>query len=133
MQLNLHLLPSPLCICRFAATTQIPEWSLKSTEFFTISRTADELSVVCPQGDIPADLKESDSVKIDRDWRAFKVAGPLDFSLVGIMANLSDILAKSEVSIFAISTYDTDYILVKSDKVDVASAALTSGGHNVTK
>lgn len=88
-------------------------------DFFSVTRTPDELSVV----------RETP----DGDWRCLKVEGPLDFSLVGILASLAEPLARARISIFAISTFDTDHILVKGDKVDAAIAALESAGHIIKR
>jgi hypothetical protein len=90
-----------------------------------IVRSADELSIVCEESKVPMD------VKTERGWRVLKVLGPLDFSLVGILSDLANALAKAGVSIFAISTYDTDYVLVKQDQLDVALFALREAGHEV--
>jgi uncharacterized protein len=80
---------------------------LKSS-FFSVSKTDDELSVVCDQSLVPDDVKKVDN------WRAFKVEGPLNFSLTGIISSLSKPLAENKIPIFVISTYDTDYLLVES-------------------
>ena len=84
-------------------------------KFFSVTRTPEELSVVyeTPEG----------------EWRCLKVEGPLDFSLVGILASLAEPLARAGIPIFAISTFDTDHILVKCERVDAAIAALESAGH----
>lgn len=91
-----------------------------------VTRSADELSIVAPV----SQLEGHDTV--EAPWTAFKVEGPLDFSLVGIMAELSNILAGAKISLFAISTYDTDYILVGSQEADQAQAAFEAAGHIVT-
>ncbi len=80
---------------------------------------------MCPQAHVP------DGIPFDRDWRALKVEGPLDLSLVGILASLTAPLAKAGVSIFAVSTYDTDYLLVKQDRLEVAVRALSEAGFRV--
>jgi hypothetical protein len=116
-QLTLSIMPETLAVCRLEADSQIPEWGLRS-EFFSITKTSDELSIVCNQEDLPAD------VQAERDWRAFKVEGPLDFSLTGILAQMSTALADDKISIFAISTFDTDYILVKASTFQNASDSL---------
>ena len=122
--LTLKLIDGKLSIHRFPAASQVPAQVYESN-FYTISKTDDELSIVC-----------SNSVKFDcdtssTDWQGFKVIGPLDFSLTGIMAELSTVLAQANISIFAISTYDTDYILVKADKMPAASEALQSAGYSI--
>ena len=116
--LTLQLLPMVLAVCRLAKDTDIPSWALKNDQFFSITRTADELSVVCLQAHIP------DSITCEKNWRAFKVVGPLDFALTGILYSIARPLAEHKISIFAISTYDTDYILVKEKNIEQATAVL---------
>lgn len=115
--LTMKLLKEKYGVCRLEKTELIPEWAQKS-DFFSITRTSDELSIVCLQDDIPNDIK------YENDWRILKIEGPLDFSLIGILASISSILAQKEISIFAISTYDTDYILVKNNDIDNAIVSL---------
>lgn len=103
---------------------EIPEWAFQG-ELFTITKTSDELSLVCEERLIAPEMK------CQKGFRAFKVSGPLDFSLTGILADLSDVLAKNQISIFAISTFDTDYILVRQGDLEKAAAALKSAGHDV--
>lgn len=122
--LTMRLLKEKYGVCRLDELDLIPEWA-KNGEFFSITRTLDELSIVCSQDNIPADIKS------ERDWRALKVEGPLDFALVGILASISTILAQSKISIFAISTYDTDYILVKDRDIDNAIEALVNEKYKV--
>ena len=105
-------------------TELIPDWAQKSN-FFSITRTSDELSIVCSQDNIPNDIK------CEKDWRILKIEGPLDFSLIGILASISTILAQTGISIFAISTYDTDYILVKNNDIDAAVKSLIKERYNV--
>jgi len=115
--LTLKLLKEKYGVCRLDKTELIPEWATNS-EIFSITRTTDELSVVCPENNIPNDIK------CEKDWRILKIEGPLDFSLIGILASISTILAQKGISIFAISTYDTDYILVKNKDIDNAIESL---------
>jgi hypothetical protein len=124
VKLTLLLLPQTLSICRLNPTDPLPNWVMRDP-FFALTRTADELSVICSQGSVPP------SVINEPDWRAFKVAGPLGFSLTGVLAGLAGALAKAEISLFAVSTFDTDYILVKSHTLQSAIAALRSAGHLV--
>ena len=98
MQLILSILPEKLGICHFAQKSQIPDWA-KDISFCSITRTPDELSVICPQDKIPG------GVLMEKDWRAFKVQGPLGFTLTGIVSSLSKPLADAEISIFYIDTY----------------------------
>lgn len=122
--LTMRLLKKKYGVCRLDEFDLIPEWA-KNGEFFSITRTLDELSIVCIQEDIP------DDIKCERDWRALKIEGPLDFALVGILASISTILAQYKISIFAISTYDTDYILVKDGDIDNAIEALVNEQYKV--
>ena len=94
-------------------------------ELFAITRTPDELSIVCSQANVPPNTFS------EPDWRALKVSGPLDFSLTGILASLASPLAQAGISIFALSTFDTDYLLVKSGALDRAVEVLRRAGHAV--
>jgi uncharacterized protein len=118
MKLVLSVMPGRLAISRLAPDASMPDWALNSSGFLTLSRTADELSVVCQEEGVP------DDVRSEKGWRALKVEGPLDFSLTGILTYLLQPLAQQKISIFAISTFDTDYILVKEDKLAEATVAL---------
>ena len=123
-QLRFIVLPDHLAVCRFNQDTPIPAWALSGT-VFTITRTADELSVVCQQNLVP------DGVRCERGWRCLRVAGTMDFSMIGVVASLSTPLAAAGVGIFVISTFDTDYLLVKNDDFSRAVAALRAAGHAV--
>ncbi|MBI5715962.1 MAG: ACT domain-containing protein, partial [Chloroflexi bacterium] len=93
---------------------------------FTVTRTTDELSITCPEADVPRDV-----AKCERGWRAFKLHGPFDFGLTGILASVLNPLAEAGVGIFALSTFDTDYVLVKEENVEKAIEALRKFGHIV--
>ena len=123
-QLRFIVLPDHLAVCRFNQDTPIPAWALSGT-VFTITRTADELSVVCQQNLVP------DGVRCERGWRCLRVAGTMDFSMIGVVASLSTPLAAAGVGIFVISTFDTDYVLVKNGDFSKAVAALRAAGHAV--
>jgi hypothetical protein len=122
--LTMKLLKEKYGVCRFDNIDIIPEWA-KLGDFFSITKTEEELSIVCNEDNIPQ------HIKCEKHWRILKVQGPLDFSLIGILASISNILAEKEISIFAISTYDTDYILVKEKDVDKAVAALVSENYEI--
>lgn len=122
--LTMRLLDEKYGVCRLDKNELIPEWA-QNSDFFSITKTSDELSIVCSQDNIP------DDIKCEKDWRILKVEGPLDFSLVGILASISAVLAKARISIFAISTYDTDYILVKNNDIDKAIASLINEKYEV--
>lgn len=121
--LALSLLPEPLAVCRLEPGAPLPSWA--GGPFTAFTRTPDELSVVCAEAGLPP------AVRREGGWRALKVAGPLDFSLTGILAALAGPLAAAGVSLFAISTFDTDYILIKETALTQASAVLRAAGHTL--
>lgn len=112
-----------LGVCRLGKNAEVPVWV--KGDFTSITRTATELSIVCPQEYIPED------VQCERNWRYLVIEGHLNFSLVGILASLSGALARKGISLFAISTYDTDYILVKEQNLATAIETLLDEGHQV--
>ncbi len=112
-KISLEALPIKLAICRLKTNAPIPDWALKHS-FFSITKTYDELSIVCPENHVP------ENVKAERGWAVLKVQGPLDFELTGILSSLLTPLAENKISLFAISTYDTDYILIKDHDLDKA-------------
>ena len=118
-KLTLSVLPNSLAVCQLPKNTPVPSYAFTST-FFSITQTDDELSIVCDQSLVPADVKKV------VNWRAFKIEGPLDFSQIGILSSLTKPLADNQISIFAISTYDTDYILVQSKDFSEAKAVLST-------
>jgi hypothetical protein len=124
IKLTIALLDDSFVICRLSPDATIPDPSTIN-QFYSITRTSEELSVVCTKENAPV------HAKYDYGWRCFKVKGPLDFSLIGIIVSIATCLAKSGVSIFTISTFDTDYFLVKDEKLEVAIQALTEAGHTV--
>jgi hypothetical protein len=110
------------------ASTQAANIWLPMNGFWSLTRTEDEVSLVMAQGNaIPV------GAQVESDWRLLRVAGTLNFALVGILAKLSHVLAEANVSIFALSTYDTDYLLVKSDHLSAALKALTNAGYLISK
>ena len=125
MSLNLSLLPGTFMICRLGAESIIPDWA-NAGSLTSITRTCDELSIVCAEANVP------EGVKADRGWRCLKVEGPLDLSLTGVLASLANPLAEARVNIFAISTFDTDYLLVKEEKISLAAEVLIRSGHRLT-
>jgi hypothetical protein len=122
--LALLVLPDTFAICRLSPDAPIPDWVLTGS-FFSITRTADELSIVCFQSNVPSEIQ------CDRDWRCLKVEGPLDLSLIGILASLTAPLARAGIGIFAVSTYDTDYLLVPEKRLEEAVLVLSQEGHHV--
>ena len=125
--LPLVLLPDTLAICRLEADAPVPGWVNDSGGFVTVSRTTEELSITALQRVVPPE------VRCERDYRAFRVRGPLPLDLIGILAAIADPLAEAGLSIFAISTFDTDYVLVKSGDLPAAVEALERAGHQVSR
>jgi uncharacterized protein len=123
--MHLTLLPGRLAICRLSAGAPVPGWTPTAGSLVSITRTVEELSVVCDEARVPAE------VVAERGWRALRVTGPLDFALTGVLAALAAPLAAAGVSIFALSTYDTDYVLVREADVELAMAVLAGAGHTV--
>jgi uncharacterized protein len=121
---DLRLLPHRFAVCRLAADAAVPAWATGGL-FTSITRTPDELSVVCAEGLAP------EGTRCEGGWRIFQVAGPLDFSLTGVLAAIATPLAQAGVSIFAISTFDTDYVMVKEENLAKAVEALRAAGHGV--
>lgn len=121
---TLTLLPGGFAICRLAADAGIPVWATQG-EFFSVTRTPGELSVVVSEASVP------EGVEKDSGWRCFRVEGPMPLSSVGVLASLTDPLARASVSLFAVSTFDTDYLLVKGEAVLQARQALVRAGHTV--
>jgi len=124
MALTLSILQGTFAICRLDKGARIPDWALIGS-FFSITRTPDELSIVCPQINVP------EGTKCDKGWRCLKVEGPLDFTLTGILASLAMPLARASISIFAVSSYDTDYLMVKEKDAKRAVLVLSQEGHQI--
>ncbi len=118
------LLEERLAVCRLDAAAEVPGWATAGS-LFSVTRTAHELSVVCPEGFVP------DEVKCEKGWRVFKLEGPFEFSEVGILSAVAAPLAEAGVGIFVVSTFDTDYVLVKEERVDAAAGALYDWGYEV--
>lgn len=123
--MQLSHFPGLYCICRLEAGGPLPAWAV-SAEFCSVTRTAEELSVVCVQDAVPP------GIQADRGWRLPRVQGRLDFSLVGVLAGLTTTLANANVSVFVVSTHDTDYLLVRDETLDRAVMALSAAGYIVT-
>jgi|GEM_PF-221976 hypothetical protein len=124
MNLNLIVLPETIAICRLDADSPIPDWAIG--EFVSITRTADELSIVCRQDQVPK------GVQCERSWRCFRVAARLDFTLVGVIASLTGALAEAGISVFVVSSFNTDFVLVREQDLAKAVGVLEEDGHNIT-
>lgn len=119
--LPLLLLTGRMAICRLAVDAPDPDWA-RPGELLAMVRTHQEFSLVCEERFVPPE------VMAERGWRAFQVQGPLDFSLVGVLSTIATPLAQAGVSIFVISTYETDYILVRESSLEHALKALSQAG-----
>lgn len=122
--MNLRVLADRFAVCRLPAGSEFPR-GLDESALFSITRTARELSVVCRESEhLPGE--------IENGWRCLEVEGPLEFDQVGIFASLAQPLAEAGISIFALSTYDTDYILLKDEQLAAAIVALRAAGHDIS-
>ena len=124
--LTLEQVAGTFAVCRLGAKEPVPAW-LGDGPFVSITRTEAELSVVCPDSAVPPGIRS------ERSWRCLRVVGPLGFGMTGILASLAAPLAGSGVSIFVVSTYDTDYLLVQDRDLDRARDALERAGHSVER
>jgi hypothetical protein len=120
--LTLDLVPGSYAICRWGPEDPLPPWVMQG-EFFSVTRTPAELSAVCDVAVVPT------GVKAEGPWLVLAVRGPLDFNITGVLAALAAPLATAGISIFAVSTYDTDYVLVRDHELDRAVRALREAGH----
>jgi len=122
--LRLVLLPESVAICRLAPDAGVPGWATGATHW-SVTRTPDELSIVCPETAVPADVQAS------RGWRALRVEGPVPLDQTGVLASITGPLAAAHVSLFVLATYDTDYVLVPTAQRNAALAALDAAGHEI--
>jgi hypothetical protein len=123
--MNFEVLESNYAIYRFGNASVLPDW-IYSSRFYSITKTKDEISVVAAQNAFI-----SSDIVCNKDWRIIKIEGPLDFSLVGIIADISAIFKRKKISVFTLSTYDTDYFLIKQKDLDVGIQALIENNHKV--
>lgn len=127
--MRLNLMSDSLWIYRLSPEATLPSQVFEQA-FYTISKTDDELSITVP---CRLTFSVNATYREEGPWRGFKVMGPLDFALTGILAALAKPLAEAGIPIFAISTYDTDYLLVKAEKVEQAKAVLIQAGHDISE
>ena len=118
--MQLKTLENNLTVCKVPSTAEID----LSKDFYFIGKTDEEISLVCKTEDTPAD-----TIECDDGWRGFRIEGVLDFSLIGILSKISGILADNKIGIFAVSTYNTDYILVKEENYMKALTVLSENGY----
>ena len=122
--LNLAVVDDTFAVCKLGADATIPAWATAG-RFFSITSTAEELSIVCHQDAMP------EGIIGERGWRCLWVAGTIPFSVVGVLASLAAPLAEASISVFAVSTFDTDYLLVKGKDLTAALDALRRRGHGI--
>jgi uncharacterized protein len=122
--LDLKVFPGEYSILKFPPTADIPSW-IFSSAFMSITRAEDEISIVIPSGQIKTEFEES------KAWRLLKLIGPFDFNLTGILASVLNPLAEEGIGIFALSTYNTDYVMVQSKDLDATTKVLKAASHNV--
>ena len=120
--MELERLPYALTVCKVASVADIDF----DSDFFFVGKTDEEISLVCTTDCTPAQTIERED-----GWKAFRIVGTLDFSLVGILSKISAILADNKIGIFAVSTYNTDYILVKEENFEKALSVLSENGYNI--
>ncbi len=120
--MELKRIDHKLTVCKVTEVSNIN----MNTDFYFIGKTDEELSLVCKTEDTP-----QNTVERDDGWRGFRIQGVLDFSLIGILSKLSGILAEHKIGIFAVSTYNTDYILVKEENYETALTVLASEGYTI--
>jgi uncharacterized protein len=131
-KLTLTVLPARYVICRFPADAPVPDWAMRGG-FSSVTRTAEELSITCEESAVPAAALGGalPEFKMSRGWRALKFEGPFDFSEVGVLASVVGPLAEAGVSVFAVSTFDTDYLLVQEEAYARAEEILAAHGHSL--
>lgn len=122
--MRLKAIDVDLSICKLTGAAQIDF----SREFTFLAHTDEELSLVCPTETAPTAMAERDD-----GWRAFRIEAQLDFSLVGVLAKIAAILAQADIAIFAISTYDTDYVLTRKERFEQALEALQAAGYEIER
>ncbi len=122
--LTLSVLPGDYAVCQLAPSAALPGWATAG-DLFSVTRTPDELSVVCAAAQVPADVRHTPG------WAALKLHGPFDFTLTGILAGVLNPLHRAGVGIFALSTFDTDYVLVQATQLGEAVSTLREAGYAV--
>ena len=116
--LILSAMPMQWAVVRLDPSSSIPQWAAQGNDFFSITKTAEELSIVCVEENVPS------GVKVEKGWKCFKLKGPFDFGTTGVLSSVIEPLGKAKIGIFAISTFDTDYVLVKKENFEKAIAVL---------
>ena len=124
-QLTLSLFEGCLAVCRLPANSPVPTWAFGKGPLNSITRSEKELSVICSETAVPS------GIRCERGWRVMKVENTLNFALTGILVSLADPLADAGVSIFTVSTFDSQYLMVKEASIEVALKILVNAGHEI--
>ncbi len=123
---SLYLLEDSFAICRLDRDAAVPDWAI-SGDFFSVTRTPDELSIVCSQAGIPA------GVECEVEWRCLKVESPFRFDLSGMITSIAAPLAQAGMDLFVVATHDSDYLMVKEPDLEQTIQMLSQGGHRVER
>ncbi len=122
--MQLKLLSTPFAVLKLSPSEPIPTWATQSNHFF-ISKTSDELSIICPEQAVPSEVEAS------KAWRCFRVDGDLEFEQVGVVATVSKPIADAGISLFLVSTHDRDYVFVHVDSLEKAVETYKSIGFEI--
>jgi uncharacterized protein len=126
-KLKYRILPEPLAVCQLPAGARVPEWALTGG-FFCVARTGDEVSIVCSLANEERHI--SDGVRVEKGWVGLKLEGPFPFTMTGVLTSFLQPLAEAGIPVFVVSTFNTDYVLIKRDHLERAAKALGEAGHN---
>lgn len=126
LERSLFLLAGSFAICRLDKNAPVPDWA-KSEDLFSVTRTTDELSIVCSQEDIPP------GTDCETGWRCLKVESPFEFDLTGAIASIAAPLVEADVPLFVVATQDSDYLMVKETELERTSFILSQAGHQVNR
>ena len=122
--MKLKLLKPTYSICKLSPDNEVPSWALTSSTFF-LSKTSDELSIICPATEIPSE------VKVSNGWRCIRVDGDLEFDEIGVVTTVSSPIANKGISLFLVSTHDRDYVLIHKDDLDNAISEYEKKGFSI--
>jgi hypothetical protein len=123
-KLTLSILPDRYAVCKIEPEHDVPQWVERSA-FWSVTKTQHELSIVCCEDSVP------DDIEAERGWRILEVKGPLDFSMTGVLNSLTRPLAESRISVFVLSTYLTDYLMIREKDSESAIITLRVQGHSI--
>jgi hypothetical protein len=122
--LTLSILRHRFAICKLNPDVKVPDWAIRG-DFFSISRTPEELSIICQEDDVP--LK----VTSKREWRGIKIEGPFHFNEIGILDAITSPIARAKISLLTVSTFDTDYVFIQDSQFEEALLILAESGHQI--